>query len=124
MTSKSANLATLKTLLFVQILPWLVIAFGSSVIVGLLLMRVMMPVITKGATPNPASVMVWYPIISMGLTCVLSLAKDAVFMVLARRKLYANFRDMAVRAIVPIQITVPPPAPRPAATPPVIPAQS
>ena len=34
MTSRSANLATLKTILFVQIIPWFVIAFGSSMLMG------------------------------------------------------------------------------------------
>jgi hypothetical protein len=34
MTSRSANLATLKTILFVQVIPSFVIAFGTNMVVG------------------------------------------------------------------------------------------
>jgi len=111
LTSKSANLATLKTLVFVQVIPWFAISFVSSIIVGSFLMRAMLPAIIKGATPSPASVMSWFPLVSVLLTCGLSLAKDLFLLVMARRKLYANFRDLAVRAVVPIQFVVPPPVP-------------
>ena len=51
------------------------------------------------------------------------MGKDIFFFMLARRKLYSNFRDMAVRAVVPIHFVVPPPASPPAASPPVIAAK-
>ncbi len=120
MTSKSANLATLKTLVFVQVIPWFVITFASSIGVGLL----MMPLMVKAGGKPPTVFPSLFPFLLMLVPLVLSLGKDVFFFVLARRKLYANFRDMAVQAVVPIQFTVPPLAPRPAATPPVIPAQS
>lgn len=125
MTSKSANLATLKTVLFVQVIPWFVLSFAAGLILSLMVMPAMVKVATGPAAPTVGvSRMIWFPFLYTGLTVVLSLGKDILLFIIARRKLYANFRDMAVRAIVPIQITVPPPAPRPAATPPVIPAQS
>jgi hypothetical protein len=125
MTSKSANLATLKTVLFVQVIPWFVLSFAAGLILSLMVMPTMVKVATGPAAATlGASRMMWFPFLYTGLTVVLSLGKDVFFFVLARRKLYANFRDMAVRAIVPIQFTVPPPPPRLAATPPVIPAQT
>jgi hypothetical protein len=121
MTSKSANLATLKTLVFVQVIPWFVISFASAMVIPLLLMPAMMKVATGSpATATVTSRMVWFPFLFTGVTVVLSLGKDIFFFVMARRKLYSNFRDMAVRALVPIHFAVPPPAPPPAATPPVI----
>jgi hypothetical protein len=90
-----------------------------------MVMPTMVKVATGPAAPTVGvSRMIWFPFLYTGLTVVLSLGKDIFFFIIARRKLYANFRDMAVRAVVPIQITIPPPAPRPAVTPPVIPAQS
>jgi hypothetical protein len=123
MTSKSANLATLKTLIFVQVIPWFVISFASGLIVGLFMMSAMMPALKKTGTPNTASLMAWFPLVSVLLTCALSLAKDFFLWAMARRKLYANFRDMAVRAVVPIQFAVPPPPATAAVAPPVIAAQ-
>ncbi len=108
LTSKSTNLATLKTLLWVQIVPWFVISFASSLILGLLLMRMMMPAITKGATPNPARFMVWYPLITMATSAVLSVVKDIFFARLARRKLYATFRESAALGLTPLRFDAPP----------------
>jgi hypothetical protein len=115
LNSKNTNLATLKTIIFVQIIPWLVIAFASALIVPLLLL----PRLLKGASTSPSQMMVWYPLIVSALTTVLYLAKDMAFVLWARRKLYAEFRERAVRAVVPIRLVLPPPSP-PAAAPPVI----
>jgi hypothetical protein len=48
-TSKKASLATLKTILFVQVIPWLVISFVSSFIAMLVVVPVMM---TSGGFPR------------------------------------------------------------------------
>src|SRR5205823_1599024 len=69
MTSRTANLATLKTLLFVQIVPWLVIAFGSS----MLIMAVMMPYFMR-SNASPAtglSWMAWYSLLSLPFGIIL-----------------------------------------------------
>jgi hypothetical protein len=114
MTSKNANLAALKTILFVQIVPFMVIAFGSSMAIGLLIMPFLA---RKGATSSTAF-MVWYPFVSSLLMAVLFLAKDVVFFVLSRKVLYTSFRDHAVRSLSPPAVAILPPIP----TPPVIPA--
>lgn len=108
LTSKSQNLATLKTLLWVQIVPWFVISIVSSLGLGLLMMWTMMPAIKKGAPPNPASFMVWYPLITMVTSAVLSVAKDIFFAQLARRKLYATFRESAALGLTPVRFDAPP----------------
>jgi len=93
MTSRTANLATLKTLLFVQIIPWLIIAFGSN----MLIITVMMPYLMKG-NAGPASGfswMAWYPLLSLGLSAFLSLGKDLGFIIWSRKKLYSSFREQA-----------------------------
>jgi len=107
LTSKSAHLAALKTIAFVWIGPWFVIAFASSLILGLLMVAVMMPSFTKGTTPNPTSLVVWYPLLTAVLTTFLSLGKDVFFAVWARRKLFSDFRELAVRAVAPVRLASP-----------------
>ena len=119
MSSKSANLATLKTLVFVQIIPLFIIYIGSSMGLGL----IMIPLMAKAGGTRSAAFGSWYPFLFTVVPVVLFLAKDIFFFVIARRKLYGNFRDLAVRAVVPIQFNVPQPAPRLTATPPVITAR-
>jgi len=112
MTSKSANLATLKTLVFVQIVPWFVIHFASGILLWLLMMKMMLPMFTKGTSPNPGNGMLWYPFLNVVLTGVLSLGKDVFFTIWARQKLFLNFRDAAAQAVAPIRLVrSPTPAP-------------
>jgi hypothetical protein len=120
MTSKSANLATLKTLVFVQVIPWFVVNFASGIVFSLLLFPRMLKAAGATTTAVVSLRMAWLPLLFTGLTVVLSLAKDIFFFGMARRKLYANFRDLAVRAVVPIHFAVPPSAPPSAGRPPVI----
>ena len=96
LTSKSANLATLKTILFVQVVPWFIIVFGSQMAISML----MMPFLFKasGAT-QPNWWLIWWPLLSTALTAALSLAKDIGFFVWARRKLYSCFREEAGRTL-------------------------
>jgi len=53
MTSKGANLAALKTILFVQIIPFMVITFGSTMAMGLLLMPFILR--SAGSSPSPSN---------------------------------------------------------------------
>jgi ABC-type transport system involved in multi-copper enzyme maturation permease subunit len=114
MTSKNANLAALKTILFVQIVPFIVISFGSSMAIGLLLM----PYLWKNGASSSTAFMVWYPFLSTLLTATLFLAKDIGFFMLSRKTLYSSFREQAVRSVSPATIAIPSPIPAP----PVIPS--
>jgi ABC-type transport system involved in multi-copper enzyme maturation permease subunit len=91
LTSRSAHLATLKTILFVQIIPWLVIAFATSLVVGLMLSGIAF----RATAPQPASFLVWWPLLSALLTAVLAVAKDIAFIVWSRSKLRSCLREQA-----------------------------
>ena len=108
LNSKNHNMATLKTIVFVQIIPWFVVAFASAMVVPLLLL----PRLMKGVPSAASQMMLWYPLLSAALTTVLYLAKDIGFSLWARRKLYAEFRERAVLGVAPIRLAVPPPLPR------------
>jgi hypothetical protein len=99
MTSKNTNMATLKTILFVQIIPWLVITFASSMVSMLVLMPWLMQ---KTGGGGPGQVMVWYPLISAALGASLAIAKDAGFYFWARGRLYSGFREQAARGTGPL----------------------
>ncbi len=118
LNSRSTNLATLKTIVFVQIIPWFVISFASSLLLGL----VMVPLMIKGVTPSATSTLVWLPLLSAAMAGILSVAKDIFFWLWARRKLYSEFRERAARATAPMRLALPPPLPR-VGTPPVMAAQ-
>ena len=119
LSSKSTNLAALKTIVFVQIIPWFAIAFASALAVPLLLLPRMFRTVSAG----PTQFMVWYPLVAAAVSTSLYLIKDVVFVVLARRRLYSGFRERAWRAVAPIHAPLPPPLPR-ANVPPVIPTAS
>jgi ABC-type transport system involved in multi-copper enzyme maturation permease subunit len=94
MTSRSANLATLKTMLFVQIIPWFAIMFGAG-IGGTALMSGML----FSRSANPLASFAWWPILSAFLMAVVVVAKDVIFVVWSRNKLHASFRDEAARSL-------------------------
>jgi hypothetical protein len=109
LTSKSNHVAALKTILLVWIVPWFVIAFAGSTVIGLVLVPAMMPAIQRGTPPNPSGIILWYPMISLAVTTTLSLGKDVFFWTLARRKLFADFREMATKAVSPVRFAPMPP---------------
>ena len=84
LTSTKNSSAILKTILFVQVLPWFVVSFLSGLAVPLLLFRGMI---------GSASLMAFYPLILTGVSSVLYLAKDVIFWLWARNRLYAGFRQ-------------------------------
>ena len=124
LTSKNANFATLKTLAFVQIIPAMVIQFGSSIGVALLLM----PMLYNASSNNPAFYMAWWPLITTLVKCSLAIVKDFGFFFWARNRLYRSFREQAGRSFnhprLAIPPPVPPPAPPPIAPPPMMPASA
>jgi len=126
LTSKNNNVVTLKTLLFVQVIPWFVITFASAMVIPLLLLPALFKsgLGASGRTSAVTSQMTnWFPLVSVALTALLSIAKDVGFILLARRQLYSSFRERAARGINPIPFAAPAPLARPLAAPPVIPLQ-
>jgi ABC-type transport system involved in multi-copper enzyme maturation permease subunit len=117
MTSRTANLATLKTILFVQVIPWFVILFGSQTVISMLLM----PYLFRTSGAPPTQWIFWWPLLSTVFGTVLSLAKDIGLFVWARRKLYSSFREEAGRALGQPRFAAA--TPPPISLPPVIGAQ-
>lgn len=114
-TSRNVTLATLKTILFVLVVPWFVIGFVTTIAATALMISGAVAAVSAGVTNFSASAFLWWALIAGGLTLVLTILKDALFVAWAERKLTREFRDAAVRAIVPVQ-----PAPVRPAVPPVI----
>ncbi|MEO8426276.1 MAG: ABC transporter permease subunit [Verrucomicrobiota bacterium] len=104
LNSKNSNLATLKTIVFVQIIPWFGVSFASAMVIPLVLFSSLM----KGVSNYTPQMTVWFPLITSGLATVLFLAKDIAFSFWARRKLYSEFRQRAVQAVAPIRVAQPP----------------
>jgi ABC-type transport system involved in multi-copper enzyme maturation permease subunit len=90
LTSRSANLGTLKTILFVQIIPWFVIAFAGTFGVGMLMM-------SSSLAGSPAGSFIWWPVLSAVVAAALAIAKDVGFIVWARKRLYSSFREQAAQ---------------------------
>jgi hypothetical protein len=88
--SRNTGIATLKTLIFVQVLPWLAITFISTSFVGVLMFRG----ISNNGPPSNSTVLS-FPLLISGLSAMLTIAKDAAFFVWARQKLYSSFRAVA-----------------------------
>ncbi len=109
MTSKDSGMAILKTLLFTVAIPWFCISF----VTGILSVLYIFPIFYKykNAPNAQSSFPMWFPLISVGVTTVLSLGKDAFFIVWSRRKLHRSLREEATKAWAPIVIK-PPPIPR------------
>ena len=118
LSSKNASAATLKTLVFVQVLPWVAISIASTTLAGVLLFQR----VFTGGTPS-ANMMFTFPLIIAGLSAVLSLGKDIAFFIWARNRLNSSLRSVAA------QLPVMPPGPAGAsptglkAVPPVLPIQ-
>src|SRR5215216_5372746 len=66
LNSTNTNLATLKTIVFVQIIPWFVISFASAMLLPILMM------IFSSAS---SGIMMWYSFLTQGLAAVLYLGK-------------------------------------------------
>src|SRR5439155_13167832 len=99
--SRTANLATLITILFVQVIPWLVIAFASSMLMMAIMMsKFFSTALTAGNSPGVGPTftwIAWYPLLSAGLAAVLSITKDVGFIIWSRKKLYSSFREQAAQ---------------------------
>jgi hypothetical protein len=114
MTSKNASIATLKTLAFVQLIPWMAIGFASM----MLTMLFLVPRLVK-KVGNPAIFFTWYPLINAAMLMLLSVGKDAAFVIWSRRKLHRDLRAQAcgLRSIRVAAPSTPPALPPSVATP-------
>jgi len=116
LNSRTTSLSTLKTLIFVQIVPWFAISFLSALTLPLLLIPRLG---LSGAGPS-AQWMTWYVPITAGVATMLVLAKDLGFVVWARRRLLAQFRDKVAAIATPTLHALPPRARQPG-IPPILP---
>ena len=114
LSSRSANLATLKTVLFVQIIPYLVVAFLTSVIVGVMMSRMFF----LSGTAAPGTWFQWWPLLSTLFSTLLALGKDVGFSVWSRNKLLLCLREQSAQA--ELRPASPPPLPRPVVPPPPV----
>jgi ABC-type transport system involved in multi-copper enzyme maturation permease subunit len=122
LTSRSANLATLKTILFVQVIPWFVMAFGAGIIMALLMAGVMARA-GLGGRSAPFASFLWWPLLSAVLTAALAMAKDIGFIVWSRRKLRSSVREEAAHSLGQPRFAAPQPVPEAVSPPPLIAAQ-
>jgi ABC-type transport system involved in multi-copper enzyme maturation permease subunit len=108
LNSKNTNLATLKTIVFVQIIPWFAVSFLAGLMVPLLLISTLI----KRSPAGGAGMMVWYPFLLSGVATLLYVAKDVAFFIWARKKLHSELRVRAMPIVIPIRRWLPPPLPR------------
>ena len=102
MTSRNALLATLKTIVFVQIAPWFAITIASGLLVPIVLLPTLMK--TGAASTSAAWFSTWYPLLIVALKGCLALGKDFLFWRWSRRKLMQDFREQATRVVAPVVI--------------------
>jgi len=119
LTSRTANLATLKTILFVQVIPWFVIAFCSAMVMGIFMAQAAF----RSSAILPTGWLVWWPLVTAVVSTTLALIKDIGFIVWSRKKLYSSFRERAARGVGQTGFVAPPPLPLAIPVPPVIAAQ-
>jgi ABC-type transport system involved in multi-copper enzyme maturation permease subunit len=116
LTSRTANMATLKTILFVQIIPWFVMGFLTIALMGSL----MGAMVYRAGSASPMSWFAWWPLISAVLGAAFAVAKDIGFIVWSRKKLRSCFREEASRSLGQPRYVMPRPLPAAASAPPVI----
>ncbi len=101
LVSRNARMATLKTIVSVEVIPWFAIALLTGL--GIPLMMFSVSGLRNSSGPSQTVVNVWFPVMITALPAGLALVKNVLFWTLARRKLTREFRDLAVRAVIPIQ---------------------
>ena len=92
-TSKSTHMAALKTLLFVQLIPFLVFYFVAT-IGGML---IYIPQMRNMKSATASSWTTWYPLAIAGILFLLTFSKDVLFFFWSRNWLYSRFREQAAR---------------------------
>lgn len=107
LVSRNARMATLKTIVFVLVIPSLAIVFISGLAIPLLLFSGSW--LNPGAVPSPRIINFWTPFLLSVLPAGLAVAKDVFLWTLAQRKLGEGFRDLAMRAVIPVPAFIAPP---------------
>jgi ABC-type transport system involved in multi-copper enzyme maturation permease subunit len=108
MISKSGNIATLRTYLFVQVVPGIIISLGSTMLMIFVFARfaagtnLMGPAIT-GKSFMPAA---WFPIASTIVSTALGVAKDVGFILWSRNRLYNLIRVQAGNPIGQSRVSI------------------
>jgi hypothetical protein len=103
LTSRSANSATLKTLLFVQVIPWFGASFTGVMAVPLMLF-------SRGGGRVSSNWAQFWPYITIFTTAAIYLVKNIAFIVWARNSLYNRFRIEATRSYSVLKPAVVPPS--------------
>jgi len=116
LSSRNTNMAALKTLLFVQVIPAFVLGFASMLMTVLLMVPFAMAS-QNASSFNPG----WAFLAVLVLPPLLAVAKDVLFISWSRRKLYTAFREIASR---PIGVFAPVPPVIPAVVPRIVTSQS
>lgn len=109
LTSRNANLAVLKTLLFVQVLPWLVTVFLTPFL--------MFPVMLVAGIGGSGQE--WLMLFPMVMSELLWIGKDVIFIFWARSRLETDLRVLALPESSRVWS---PPTPAPSPAPPPLPA--
>ena len=109
LNSKSANVATLKTLAFVQVIPWFGIAIASSMI---FIPLMVWPALSNKLFGGGTLAYIWYPLITTVFATVLALGKDTLFILWARKKLRLKFRECVLPTVTSMHEKVLPPLPQ------------
>jgi len=118
MTSRSSHIATLKTIVFVQLIPFLVFYFVA--ILGAML--IFMPGLRNVKAAPPPSWVNWYPLVIMSVLSLLTLSKDVVFFIWSRNRLYSRFREQAARNLGQTKPVAAPKLTASVAEPPILPS--
>jgi len=119
LTSRTANLATLKTILFVQVIPWFVITFGFGIMMALVMSGMLFRGMSGGGATSIAPLF-WWPLLSAVLVAAAVVAKYIGFIIWSRRKLNLSFREEAARSLGQPRFVVPRPMSAAVAAPPII----
>jgi ABC-type transport system involved in multi-copper enzyme maturation permease subunit len=118
MTSRSANQATLKTLLFVQVIPWFVILFATPIVMGSLVAAF---TVVPG---QPSNWFAWWPLLSALFGAAVALVKDVGFISWSVGKLASSLRAQAACTPGQPRFATPPRVPMATGAAPSIPAIS
>ncbi|MDW8310761.1 MAG: hypothetical protein RMK20_15420, partial [Verrucomicrobiales bacterium] len=108
------------TMVLVLVVPWFVIGFVTGVVGVLLMFSGVVATVAVGSVSwTPPAFLLW-ALVTGGLTIVLTILKDVLFIAWSRRKLARGLREAAARVVVPVttaaaQPVAPPVIARPAA---------
>ena len=110
LTSKNTLTATLKTIVFVQIIPWFVIYLLTVLIVPMFMLfgGGWPTTTTQKNVPQSQMLALWLPLVFILVPTLLGFLKNFLFWFGVRKKLFNHFRQLATRAITPTHSSVPP----------------